>query len=255
MSEQSSTSDRLKSAVIPYTGFRIALATAFLGSVGASLAWLSILAYESHDWELALTAATGAALGFVVHWLQHYVRAALHEHRGDDAKSHAHHPLMALAWASATAFIALASEHLLTEVVSAFLRPFLASLASLIPAGAIIGWSMSRGRRKDKNLIEFVFDGLLIGVSIALVTGLVWTIAFGSAPWAALMSWWGLIGIGMHAMTGTERKVIFQGVHQLMGSDLGPTWGPDEQRSSKMVFIGIDLPKDILLQGLAQCLV
>jgi G3E family GTPase len=60
---------------------------------------------------------------------------------------------------------------------------------------------------------------------------------------------------GVLNMTGTERKVIFQGVHQLMGSDLGPTWGPDEQRSSKMVFIGIDLPKDILLQGLAQCLV
>jgi len=60
---------------------------------------------------------------------------------------------------------------------------------------------------------------------------------------------------GVLNMTGTERKVIFQGVHQLMGSDLGPTWGSDEQRSSKMVFIGIDLPKDILLQGLAQCLV
>jgi G3E family GTPase len=56
-------------------------------------------------------------------------------------------------------------------------------------------------------------------------------------------------------MKGTERKVIFQGVHQLMGSDLGPQWGPDEARNSKMVFIGIDLPKDIFLQGLEQCLV
>jgi G3E family GTPase len=40
-----------------------------------------------------------------------------------------------------------------------------------------------------------------------------------------------------------------------MGSDLGPAWGTDEQRTNKMVFIGIDLPKDILLQGLEQCLV
>jgi G3E family GTPase len=56
-------------------------------------------------------------------------------------------------------------------------------------------------------------------------------------------------------MKGTERKVIFQGVHQLMGSDLGPQWGADETRTSKMVFIGIDLPKDIFLQGLTQCLV
>jgi G3E family GTPase len=58
---------------------------------------------------------------------------------------------------------------------------------------------------------------------------------------------------GVLNMKGTERKVIFQGVHQLMGSDLGPVWGQDEVRSSKMVFIGIDLPKDILLQGLENC--
>ncbi len=60
---------------------------------------------------------------------------------------------------------------------------------------------------------------------------------------------------GVLSMQGTERKVIFQGVHQLMGSDLGPVWGKDEQRASKMVFIGIDLPKDIFLQGMLQCLV
>ncbi|HOV20489.1 MAG TPA: GTP-binding protein, partial [Ottowia sp.] len=59
---------------------------------------------------------------------------------------------------------------------------------------------------------------------------------------------------GVLSMKGTERKVIFQGVHQLMGSDLGPAWGADEKRVSKMVFIGIDLPRDILVQGLEQCL-
>lgn len=60
---------------------------------------------------------------------------------------------------------------------------------------------------------------------------------------------------GVLHMQGTDRKVIFQGVHQLMGSDLGPPWGADEKRSSKMVFIGIDLPKDILVQGMEQSLV
>jgi G3E family GTPase len=59
---------------------------------------------------------------------------------------------------------------------------------------------------------------------------------------------------GVLYMKGTERKVIFQGVHQLMGSDLGQPWAEGEQRLSKMVFIGIDLPKDILLQGLEQSL-
>jgi G3E family GTPase len=60
---------------------------------------------------------------------------------------------------------------------------------------------------------------------------------------------------GVLNMQGTERKVIFQGVHQLMGSDLGPAWAAGETRNSKMVFIGIDLPRDIFLQGLEQCLV
>ena len=60
---------------------------------------------------------------------------------------------------------------------------------------------------------------------------------------------------GVLNMQGSERKVIFQGVHQLMGSDLGPPWGEQEPRVSKMVFIGIELPRDIFLQGLNQCLV
>ena len=58
---------------------------------------------------------------------------------------------------------------------------------------------------------------------------------------------------GVLHMKGSERKVIFQGVHQLMGSDLGPKWAPGEKKVSKMVFIGIDLPREILLQGLEQC--
>ena len=59
---------------------------------------------------------------------------------------------------------------------------------------------------------------------------------------------------GVLNMDGTDRKVIFQGVHQLMGSDLGPAWALGEHKTSKMVFIGIDLPRDIFLQGLEQCL-
>jgi G3E family GTPase len=59
---------------------------------------------------------------------------------------------------------------------------------------------------------------------------------------------------GVLDMEGTDRKVIFQGVHQLMGSDLGPVWPEGEPRVSKMVFIGLDLPRDILVQGLDQAL-
>ncbi len=59
---------------------------------------------------------------------------------------------------------------------------------------------------------------------------------------------------GVLNMKGTDKKVIFQGVHQMMGSDLGPKWMPGEKKQSKMVFIGIDLPKDVLMQGLEGCL-
>ena len=60
---------------------------------------------------------------------------------------------------------------------------------------------------------------------------------------------------GVLFMKGSDKKVIFQGVHQMMGSDLGPKWAPGEKKNSNMVFIGIDLPKEILLQGLEGCLV
>ncbi|MEK8045562.1 CobW family GTP-binding protein [Ideonella margarita] len=59
---------------------------------------------------------------------------------------------------------------------------------------------------------------------------------------------------GVLHIKGSDRKVIFQGVHQLMGSDLGPKWAPGEAKVSKMVFIGIDLPREILLQGLEGCI-
>jgi G3E family GTPase len=60
---------------------------------------------------------------------------------------------------------------------------------------------------------------------------------------------------GVLNMKGSERKVIFQGVHQLMGSDLGPKWEAGEKKTSKMVFIGLDLPRDVFLQGLEACTV
>ncbi|SFB77198.1 CobW family GTP-binding protein [Massilia yuzhufengensis] len=60
---------------------------------------------------------------------------------------------------------------------------------------------------------------------------------------------------GVLSMVGAERKVVFQGVHQIMGSDLGAKWGEGETRGSKMVFIGKNLPKEVFIRGLEQCLV
>jgi G3E family GTPase len=60
---------------------------------------------------------------------------------------------------------------------------------------------------------------------------------------------------GVLYMKGVDRKVVFQGVHQMMGSDLASKWLPIEKKNSKMVFIGIELPKDLITDGLEACLV
>ncbi|MGF6272106.1 G3E family GTPase [Massilia sp. UYP11] len=60
---------------------------------------------------------------------------------------------------------------------------------------------------------------------------------------------------GVLRMEGVDRKVVFQGVHQIMGSDVGPKWGESETPATKMVFIGKNLPKDVFIRGLEQCLV
>jgi hypothetical protein len=39
----------------------------------------------------------------------------------------------------------------------------------------------------------------------------------------------------------------------LMGSALGAAWKPGEARETKFVFIGRDLPKDVLLEALSKC--
>ncbi len=58
---------------------------------------------------------------------------------------------------------------------------------------------------------------------------------------------------GVLSVAGEDRRIVFQGVHMLMGADAGALWKSGDIRESKMVFIGRDLPKDVLLDGLRQC--
>ncbi len=60
---------------------------------------------------------------------------------------------------------------------------------------------------------------------------------------------------GVLYVQGAHGKVFFQGIHQLIGSDIGPAWRENEPRLSKMVFIGKNLPKSVFITGLEQCLV
>lgn len=59
---------------------------------------------------------------------------------------------------------------------------------------------------------------------------------------------------GVLSVAGLPFRLIVQGVHELMGLAPGADWRADEARGSVMVFIGKDLPRDILEQGLRQSL-
>jgi G3E family GTPase len=59
---------------------------------------------------------------------------------------------------------------------------------------------------------------------------------------------------GVLWMKGNARRVVFQGVHMMMGGDLGKPWVKGEKKSSIMVFIGKKLPRDLFIAGLEQCL-
>ena len=60
---------------------------------------------------------------------------------------------------------------------------------------------------------------------------------------------------GILYLKGINRRMLFQGVHMMMGAEPGKPWLSGEKPSTKMVFIGRKLPQEIFTQGLEQCLV
>jgi G3E family GTPase len=74
------------------------------------------------------------------------------------------------------------------------------------------------------------------------------TIVRGYGP--ALLRYKGVLN-----MAGEDRKVIFQGVHQLMSHQVGASWAPGDTRQSRLVFIGLDLPQALMIRSLQLCLV
>jgi len=60
---------------------------------------------------------------------------------------------------------------------------------------------------------------------------------------------------GVVYLKDNAHRVVFQGVHMLMGGDIGKAWGEEERRQSTLVFIGRNLPENVFIGGLEQCLV
>jgi len=59
---------------------------------------------------------------------------------------------------------------------------------------------------------------------------------------------------GVLWMKGKPQRVVFQGVHMMMGGDMGKPWAKGEKKSSTLIFIGKKLPKDLFIAGLEECL-
>ncbi|MGE8686551.1 MAG: CobW family GTP-binding protein [Achromobacter sp.] len=59
---------------------------------------------------------------------------------------------------------------------------------------------------------------------------------------------------GVLSVKGTNRRVVLQGVHMMVGSEPGAPWKPGEPRESRIVFIGRRLPREVLERGLTRAL-
>jgi len=59
---------------------------------------------------------------------------------------------------------------------------------------------------------------------------------------------------GVLNVAGMDQKFVFQGVGMLFSGDFVPdTWGPDEKRECRFVFIGKHLDKKALMDGFMKC--
>jgi G3E family GTPase len=58
---------------------------------------------------------------------------------------------------------------------------------------------------------------------------------------------------GILAMQDDDDRFVIQGVHMLIEGDRQRPWNPKEKRESRLVFIGRNLPKDLLRQGFEAC--
>jgi G3E family GTPase len=63
-----------------------------------------------------------------------------------------------------------------------------------------------------------------------------------------LLRYKGILHIG-----GNDRKIVFQGVHMLLGESLGTPWRDGEKRESTLVFIGRNLPREQIIATLKTC--
>lgn len=60
---------------------------------------------------------------------------------------------------------------------------------------------------------------------------------------------------GILSFSGDEDRYVFQGVHMMLEGEHQRKWKPDEKRESRLVFIGRELPEQLIRDGFEHCIV
>jgi len=58
---------------------------------------------------------------------------------------------------------------------------------------------------------------------------------------------------GILSFKDDPERFVFQGVHMILDGDHQRAWGADEKRSSRIIFIGRNLPEEKMRAGFESC--
>jgi G3E family GTPase len=58
---------------------------------------------------------------------------------------------------------------------------------------------------------------------------------------------------GILAFKNDDQRFVFQGVHMILDGNHQRPWKPDEKRESRVVFIGRNLPRELITEGFESC--
>jgi G3E family GTPase len=59
---------------------------------------------------------------------------------------------------------------------------------------------------------------------------------------------------GILSFKGDDERFVFQGVHMILDGDHQRPWKTDEKRQSRIVFIGRNLPREMIAEGFESCI-
>lgn len=193
-----------------YDELRIGLFSGIVASGGATVGWLLWLSLQAfaRDWKILLAPLLGLLIGHASDWLEHYYKVSRYEAEHGIWHADGHEPTKEAQaadaakkthnlriWTLALTFLALACEHIVGHLVQEFMLPFLASIATLFPVGAIFGIAFFKEEKKE-GIFDLLGFGAFAGALAASAAALVQYVIYGSVAVGALCGWWILVGLG-----------------------------------------------------------